>query len=161
MNYSSLFERFSPLSKVWIYQFESPLNKTMSDLFLRDLTDFTTSWTSHSNKLQADAVIIHNHFVVFAVNDLVQGASGCSIDKSVLFLKNWGMHHHVNFFDRMTIPICVDDNLVFMHLQEIKKRLTVDYSFKQAFYFDNSLSILSQLRTQWIKPLMEAPFLKI
>ena len=51
--------------------------------------------------MMADADVLHTRFVVLMVDESQADASGCSIDKSVAFLKGLQAEYGVDLFNRM------------------------------------------------------------
>ena len=78
---------FSSHSRVWIYQSDRKLTADEVVQIQMNLDNFTRSWTAHNNQLKAKAEIRYNRFLVLIVDESQAGASGCSIDKSVNFMK--------------------------------------------------------------------------
>jgi len=74
-------------TRVWIYQAQTPFTENKIAEIRQHISNFTTSWVSHNNQLRAFGDIYHNQFIVLMVDESLAGASGCSIDKSVHFIK--------------------------------------------------------------------------
>jgi len=92
---------FPTSSKVWIYQANQPIDANNLDKANEMATAFAKSWESHGRGLKATATILHNRFLFIMVDESVTGASGCSIDSSVEFVRQLGMAINRDFFDRM------------------------------------------------------------
>ena len=88
-------------SKVWIYQSNRKLTSEESQYTRETLTSFAARWTAHNMQLKAKAVLLEDQFIILAVDETLAGASGCSIDASVHFLKSLQDHLGVDLFDRM------------------------------------------------------------
>jgi len=88
-------------SKVWIYQSNRKLNAEESLYTIDALNAFASKWTAHSMQLKAKAVLVADQFIILAVDQTLAGASGCSIDASVHFLKSLQSHLGIDLFDRM------------------------------------------------------------
>ncbi len=147
-----LFKDFPQDSQVWIYQANRCLSFLESKHILDKATKYAHSWTAHGQPISADAAVLFDHFLVFAVDDRSK-ASGCSIDSSVGFVKHLEQEFEVSFFDRMQIVIGKDDVLEQFHANEIKLGLQtkeIDSSFS---FFDNSVSTLKDLKSKWYKEL--------
>ncbi|MEZ4987780.1 MAG: hypothetical protein R2795_22585 [Saprospiraceae bacterium] len=90
-----------PHARVWVYQANEPFEATTIPEVGQYLERFTEQWTSHSKQLKAVGALLHNRFVILAVDESQAGASGCSIDSSVQFLQQLGAHYQRDLFDRM------------------------------------------------------------
>jgi len=109
-------------SKIWIYQSNRKLTPEESQYTREALTSFAAQWTAHNMQLRSKAILIENQFIVLAVDETLAGASGCSIDASVHFLKTLQSHLGVDLFDRMRFAYLSDgavltaDRLAFAQL---------------------------------------------
>lgn len=144
----------SPQSKVWIYQSNRPLAEAEEQQILPELQAFAQSWVSHNRQLRAGADILHQRFVVLAVDETQADASGCSIDKSVHFLKGLEQSYGLSLFERM----------IFSYQDAEGKVHTVDRdTFAQLYasgaindetpVFDPLVDTLGDLQQQFVKPL--------
>ena len=71
---------------------------------LRGIMDeFVGGWKAHGAQLAAAYRIIADQFLIIAVDESQQQATGCSIDKSVHLLQEFGAKHHLDFFNRMLV----------------------------------------------------------
>lgn len=90
-------------SRVWVYQANRFLTERELDEIKEDLKAFLSDWNAHGSRLNADASLVYNRFVVLMVDESQAMASGCSIDKSVQLVKSWEQKYGLDFFDRMQI----------------------------------------------------------
>lgn len=91
----------SPSSRVWVYASNQPFVAADVPTIRTQLQEFAQQWVSHNRQLRADADVLHNRFVVLMVDESQADASGCSIDKSVAFLKGLQAEYGVDLFNRM------------------------------------------------------------
>ena len=77
------FENLPEESKIWIYQ----SNRKFSDAEFSEiemaLQSFLEGWAAHGTSLESSYQLKYNRFIIIAVNQDVQAATGCSIDSSV------------------------------------------------------------------------------
>src|ERR1700712_4874044 len=95
--------QFSENSRVWIYQSNKQLTDTQVIQLQVQLDNFTTGWTAHNSQLKAKAEIRYNRFIILVVDESLAGASGCSIDKSVNYMKQIEQQFNINLFDRFNL----------------------------------------------------------
>lgn len=62
-------------------------------------------WTAHENKLKASFSLVEGCVFLVEVDESVYGASGCSIDKLLRFIKGLEERYRVKLLDRFLIPI--------------------------------------------------------
>jgi hypothetical protein len=97
------FENLSPQARLWTYQANRSFSETELVIITETLHNFVQHWETHQQPLQASFQILHNRFIVLAVEENYQAASGCSIDKSVEIMKQLSVKLQVDLFDRLSI----------------------------------------------------------
>jgi hypothetical protein len=78
------FENLPEESKIWVYQ----SNRKFSDTEFSEIESafsFLENWAAH-NKFSFLLSAKYNRFIILAVDQDVQSATGCSIDASVEFI---------------------------------------------------------------------------
>jgi hypothetical protein len=82
------FESLPEESRIWIYQ----SNRKFSDDEMTEietaLQAFLQNWAAHGTSLESSYQLKYNRFIILAVNQEVQNATGCSIDASVEFIQS-------------------------------------------------------------------------
>jgi anti-sigma28 factor (negative regulator of flagellin synthesis) len=144
------FQGFSESSKIWIYQAERRLTEAEVSKISDLLSEFTRTWTAHDLALKADFDIVLSRFIVLCADESRHAASGCSIDKSVNFLRRVESEFGISLFDRSLI--CFSDengNLFEKKLNEIKQAIAAGEISSDTLVFDNSLSDLQSFRSRW------------
>ena len=150
---TSIFPEMPEASKIWIYQ----ANRSMADaevvLINKKASDFILGWESHGSKLKADFVVLYTLFIVFSVDENQHEASGCSIDKSVHFVKELEVLTGIRFFDRTSIAYLGSDNSPCLTpLSNIKTALELGYINNKTLIFNNLIDDLGKFRTEWLIP---------
>jgi hypothetical protein len=92
---------FPDQSRVWVYQASRPFHAQDVSAIRAALSNFAQQWVSHNRQLRAAADVLHDRFVVLMVDETQAGASGCSIDRSVAYLKQLSAETGVDLFDRL------------------------------------------------------------
>src|ERR1700749_5003601 len=95
--------RFSEQSRVWIYQSDRELYEDEVKQLHEILNKFAAEWTAHNHQLKAKAEIRYNRFLILIVDESQAGASGCSIDKSVNFIKRLEQEFNIILLDRFNL----------------------------------------------------------
>jgi hypothetical protein len=103
---------FDPSSKIWIYTIHPNLNEQIETHLSAELTEFCKQWTAHNRELRAFFKIIEHTILIMGVDEHLNPASGCSIDKSVHFLEELEKKYSVDFFNRMLFT-CVNEEDTF------------------------------------------------
>ena len=88
---------------------------------LRGIMDeFVGGWKAHGAQLAAAYRIIADQFLIIAVDESQQQATGCSIDKSVHLLQEFGAKHHLDFFNRMLVHVMENGAFTSYSTSELK-----------------------------------------
>lgn len=147
---------FSPESRVWIYQASRVFqDKEVAELQQR-LKAFADSWVSHNRQLKAAGLLLHNQFVILLVDESRADASGCSIDKSVHFLKALEVEYGLSLFDRMTFAFLGEDGVNTAPRDEFRQLFREGLIHDDTFVFDNLVKTRAELESGWIKPLRDS-----
>lgn len=92
---------FHPSSKIWIYTLNPALKEEQIIGITADITSFCTQWTAHNRELRSFFKIFENRILLIGVDEHLNPASGCSIDKSVHFLEEIEQKYSIEIFNRM------------------------------------------------------------
>ena len=115
------------------------------------MKQFLPQWAAHGNSLFGDYSIEHDKFLILAVDESQAGASGCSIDSSVRFIKDLGAYLKIDFFNRLNMVIEEGGELEIIHISDLKDH-------PNAFVFNPMITNLSDLRENWKVRVEESPF---
>lgn len=148
-NYKEIFQDFSLSSRVWVYASNRALDSTESTFVQGEINEFVKQWATHGKELIAKGAVLFDRFIILAVDEQKVGASGCSIDSSVHFVKALGKELEVNFFDRLNLFIIKDQEIKQIHISEMA-------NFAEWNLFDPMIANLEQLVNSWIVPVNES-----
>jgi hypothetical protein len=104
-NFSQLFPNLPAHSRVWLYLADRKLDATEAQYVNEQLHHFLSNWAAHNKKLTCDGTLLFNQYIILAVNEDIESASGCSIDSSVRFVKSLGQELNVDFFNRLKVLV--------------------------------------------------------
>lgn len=150
------FENLPEESKIWIYQSSRKfLDAEVSDIE-KDLVDFITNWAAHETSLEASFQIKYNRFIIIAVNQEVQQATGCSIDKSVEFIQQLEQKYNIDLLDKMNVAFKQGEFVTYKTLLEFKK-LAKDKSVSEnTIVFNNLVNTIEEFNDGWEIPATES-----
>ena len=100
---------FHPSSKIWIYTLNPILSDEQLNSISEDLNSFCKQWTAHNRELRSFFKIFENRILLIGVDEHLNPASGCSIDKSVHFLEDIEQKYSIEIFNRMLFSY-IDNN---------------------------------------------------
>ncbi len=141
-------------NRVWVYQIDRLLSKEEEAQVKVDIDAFTAQWAAHGNALKASAQILWSCFIVLAVDENHEAASGCSIDSSARMLKDLGVRYNFDAFNRNTIAYLKDDQIVFTSLTNIQEA----EGYK---VFNLAVSNLKEYQEKFILDYADSAFAKL
>ena len=147
---------FSENSRVWVYQADKKLSDTEVQQVQILLDNFTTSWTAHNNQLKARAEVRYNRFLILVVDESQAGASGCSIDKSVNFMKQVGEQFNINLLDRFNLAYREGNEVLSAPRHAFEELLKQGSINTQTIVFNNMVQNLNELETKWEVPFKDS-----
>ncbi|MGI8893010.1 MAG: ABC transporter ATPase [Bacteroidia bacterium] len=154
-----MFVNFNDLpghSRVWVYQADRILSED-EELQISVLAkQFVERWTAHNQDLQASFQIRYNLFLILAADETQASASGCSIDKSVAFIKELQQKFNVNFLNRMIFAYKEHDEVYPLKREEFAEKIKTGYIDNNTIVFNNLVLNKSDLNTSWEIPYAES-----
>ena len=148
--------QFSQSSRVWVYQSDKILNDADVIQLQATLDNFTIGWTAHNNQLKAKAEIRYNRFIILVVDESQAGATGCSIDKSVRFMKDIEQHFGINLFDRFNLAYRSGEEILSVPRHTFEELIGNKNIDKNTIVFNNMVQNLSELETKWEVPFKDS-----
>lgn len=148
--------QFSEQSRVWIYQSDRELSDEQAKQALDQLNLFAAEWTAHNHQLKAKAEVRYSRFLVLIVDESQAGASGCSIDKSVNFMKRLEQQFGINLFDRFNLAYRNGEKVLSAPRPEFEELLKSRKINTDTIVFNNLVQNLQQLDTKWEVPFKDS-----
>lgn len=144
------FDQLPLTARVWIYQAEKELTALEITAMTQVLNQFTASWDSHGTSLRNSFVILENRFVVFGVDESLNQASGCSIDKSVNVMKLLSDQLHIDFLDKTQIAYITKENTVAtFDFKNTKSTIAQQHLDAHTVVFNNLVSNVADFQSNW------------
>ena len=148
-----IFEGFSPASRIWVYQ----NNRPFSDVEVVQLREssklFADNWSAHSEQLKAAAAILYNRFIIFCVDEHVASVSGCSIDKSIHYIKQVEKDLNVFLLNRQLIAYKIEEKVQSSPLNLFIELYQQGKVNSNTIVFNNLVDALQAFNTSWETPL--------
>ena len=150
------FKNLDAQSKIWIYQSNRKLTDAEQE-FIREKTDsFLIEWTAHGNSLSAGMEILHDQFIIIGVNENVNEASGCSIDKSVNHIRELSNALNINLLERSKVAIKEDAQIRLIDFSEIKNQISNGSISKDTEIFNHAIVSKMELESSWVLPASQS-----
>lgn len=150
------FENLPLESKIWIYQ----CNRKFSDEELTEidsaLHSFIEIWSAHGTALEASFQLKYNRFIIIALNQEVQNATGCSIDSSVKFIQSLEQKYEVDLLDKMNVTFKLGDHIAHKTLLDFKKMAKDKAVTGNTIVFNNLVNSIEEWNENWEVPAAES-----
>ncbi|MCB9166274.1 MAG: hypothetical protein H6595_02220 [Flavobacteriales bacterium] len=140
-------------ARVWIYKAPRDLGQAEQKLIRERGNDFTSQWAAHGASLDACIDVLHDRFIVVAVDEEQALASGCSIDRSLGFIKQLEMDLNLTLTDRMVLVYEQDGRTASCRLQELPDMVREGVISPGTLVFDDLVGSVGELRDRFRVPL--------
>ena len=150
------FENLPEESKIWIYQSNRKFSDAEFAAVEIDLKLFLESWEAHGTVLESSFELRYNRFIILAVNQEVQIATGCSIDKSVQFIQNLEKKYDVELLDKMNVTFKLGDHLAHKTLMDFKKMAKDKAVTENTIVFNNLINTIEEYKDSWEVAAMDS-----
>jgi len=150
------FEQLPPESRIWIYQSNRKFSDEEMAAIESDLKTFIDSWAAHGTGLEASYQLKYNRFIILAVNQEVQQATGCSIDSSVAFIQNLEKKYNVDLLDKMNVTFKLGEHIAHKPLIEFKKMAKEKAVSGNTIVFNNLVNTIEEWNDSWEVPASES-----
>lgn len=146
-----MFSSLSPNSRLWVYTANRNLTEVEAIVIQHELHAFIQEWAAHGAALFGEAIVLKNRFLLIAVDEEMVGASGCSIDSSVRFVKSLGAKYSIDFFDRLKMIVDINGEFTSCHISELSQ--FVDHKF-----YNPMVTTVGDLNSNWLIPVRDSQF---
>lgn len=155
------FENMPDHARLWIYQASRDLSEVEEKAIIQLGEVFLSRWSTHGKPLNAALKISYHRFIILAVDEQYNQASGCSIDSSVAFIKEIEEKFNtpgqpLNLFDRTLVPFKEGDNVYTIPMNEAKKQISEGNISENSVTFNNLVPTKAHLETDWIIPVRKS-----
>lgn len=143
------FENLPEESRIWIYQ----SNRKFSDEEFTEIEtavqSFLNEWAAHGTSLESSYQLKYNRFIILAVNQDVQLATGCSIDASVEFIQSLEKKYSVDLLDKMNVTFKLGEHIAHKPLLDFKKMVKDKAVTENTIVFNNLVNNVQEFNESW------------
>ena len=97
------FKSLPKNSRIWIFPSSEEIDTNKKSILKERLVKFISDWTSHNKSIEASFELPYNRFIVVALNQNNQNASGCSIDSLMNLIQTFEKEFDLILLDRMNV----------------------------------------------------------
>ncbi|WP_339874157.1 ABC transporter ATPase [Olleya marilimosa] len=150
------FNTLPETSRVWIYQSNRSFSDTELEEIKSKLDIFIESWTAHGSDLKAGYDIRYKRFIILALDQEVNKATGCSIDASVTFIQQLEKLYNVDLLDKMNVSYKQGEFVAHKTLTDFRKMAKEKAVSKNTIVFNNLVTNIEELNESWEVPASES-----
>jgi len=150
------FETLPETSRVWIYQANRSFTENEIEEIKSKLDVFIENWTAHGSDLQSGYEIKYKRFIVIALNQNLNMATGCSIDASVHFIQQLEKEYNVDLMDKMNVSYKQGEFIAYKTLIDFKKMAKQRAVSQNTIVFNNLVTNKAEYLENWEVPASES-----
>jgi hypothetical protein len=140
------------MNRVWTYIISRQLDESQLRQLVEAGEEFVQNWTAHENKLKATFRIYYGRIIIVTVNENINMASGCSIDKLTRFIQQLELKYDVELMNRMLVAYKEHENLNVTTVSSIPQLLNNKNISEDTIVFNTAAATQNEL-AQWEQPL--------
>lgn len=142
-------EDLSPEAKVWIYQADRPLKSEERQKIQEMGERFVADWSAHGSSLKARFKIFYDRFLVFFVDESQQEATGCSIDRSVHFIKGLESDLDLDLMDRRMVAYKDGEGVSVIPFDQLDNAVQEGRLDRNSIVFNNLVRTKKEFDEGW------------
>ncbi|HEY4654316.1 MAG TPA: hypothetical protein VIH22_07370 [Cyclobacteriaceae bacterium] len=146
------FDRLPDYARIWVYLSDRKFTVAETGLVGDMLRSFANEWAAHGTPLQSSCRIKEDQFIILAVDEQANGASGCSIDTSVNAIKRIGGTIGADLFNRALVPFSINNEVLLMQLNELKQKYREGVWNGRTLTFNILAKTVGEIREMWTMP---------
>ena len=146
------FKDLPDSSRIWIYQANRSFTEDEIKEIEGKLDTFIRDWTAHGADLKAGYDLRYKRFIVIALDQSLNQATGCSIDASVRFIQQMEQDYNVDLMDKMNVSFKQGEFVAYKPLLEFKKMAKNKSVSPNTIVFNNLVTNIAEYKTSWEVP---------
>ncbi len=150
------FNKLPETSRVWIYQANRSFTDGEKEEIKSKLSQFINEWTAHGKDLQAGFELKYKRFLIIALNQDENAATGCSIDASVGFIQSLEKDYNVDLLDKMNVSYKQGEFIAYKPLKDFKQMAKDKAVSKNTIVFNNLVTNIAEFKENWEVPASES-----
>jgi hypothetical protein len=150
------FESLPEESRIWIYQSNRKFSDSEMTEIEEALQDFLKDWAAHGTSLESSYLLKYNRFIILAVNQEIQAATGCSIDSSVEFIQSLEKKYEVDLLDKMNVTFKLGEHVAHKPLLDFKKMVKDKAVTENTIVFNNLVNNIQEFNESWEVPAADS-----
>jgi len=150
------FNTLPETSRIWIYQANRSFTEDELSEIKTKLISFLGRWSTHGKDLEASFELKYKRFIVIALNQEKNAASGCSIDDSVAFIQQLELDYNVDLLDKMNVSYKQGEFIAYKTLIDFRQMAKDKAVSKNTIVFNNLVANIAEYNENWEVPASES-----
>lgn len=150
------FDTLPESSRVWIYQANRSFTDVELDEIKPKLEAFIGQWTAHGANLKASFEVKYKRFIILALDQKMNVATGCSIDESVRFIQQLEQDYNVDLLDKMNVSYKQGEFIAYKTLTDFRKMAKDKAVSPKTIVFNNLVNNKAEYLSDWEVPASES-----
>jgi|CXWJ01.1.fsa_nt_gi hypothetical protein len=150
------FEALPGSARIWIYQADRKFTEEEISKISERGKVFVEQWIAHQQTLKASFKVFHNLFLIIGVDESYNDASGCSIDKSIHFIREVEKTFNVNLFNRLNVVYNQNNENQILHFTKLKNLLKENSISLDTKIYNNLIATKQELENNWLVNIKES-----
>lgn len=146
------FNQLPSTARLWVYAAPRPFSAAEIATIKSAAPAFIDNWSTHGTPLQASFDVLENQFLLMAVDEGVQTASGCSIDSSVGFVRGLEQQFGLSLTDRSLVYFLIGGEVKTFPLTELKQQVTQGNLSPETKLINTLVATKEELTQKWLIP---------
>lgn len=144
------FKLLSDSSKLWVFQSDKIISPSNQKILINEISPFLTDWSSHGAEIKSSFEIRYDLFLIISVDEEINSASGCSIDKLTNFIIQISNEIGVDFFNRLNVAYKSDSEKInLLSLSDFKTLISEGKINEESIVFNNLIKTKKDYIEQW------------
>lgn len=150
------FESLPESSRVWVFQANRSFTEEEQEQIKEKLQAFIEQWTAHGANLQASYEMRYKRFIILALDQKMNAATGCSIDESVRFIQQMEKDYNVDLLDKMNVSYKQGEFVAYKTLTDFRKMAKDKAVSPKTIVFNNLVNNKAEYLSDWEVPASES-----
>lgn len=146
------YNQLPDTARVWIYAAARPFTARELQHIHASAPLFLEGWAAHGAPLQASYQILEEQFLVLAINEAQQAASGCSIDSSMGYIRSLEQELSLSLSDRSAVYFWQQDKVQAYPLTTLKEKIAQGVLTPQSLLINTLAASKADLEQKWLLP---------
>ncbi|WP_075343077.1 ABC transporter ATPase [Tenacibaculum agarivorans] len=143
-------------ARIWVYQGNREFTLEEVEMISAKAILFIEKWTRHGEDLKGSFTIKYNQFLIIAIDEAFNAASGCSIDASVRFIQELEKEFNLDLMDKMNVSFKDGDRINVVKLSDFQEFAKEEKITSQTIVFNNMVNTKGDFKTKWEVPAIES-----